>query len=424
VQPIFIVTPARSGSTLLRYLLDSHPDIVSPPELNLSALLQHTADVWTNVDAALGGPAPEPGSGLPLLSAEARRRACKVVDEIMLHVADAADASYFCDKSLTTVDQLATVSQCYPKAYYVFLYRFPLDMIASGIEASRWGYNAFGFVPYIGGSPGNFVAGLANYWIDKTSKMVEFERNCTVHRARLYYELLCDDPRGTLAQLCEFMGLEPDETMVERTFSAEHGRGPGDYKIDFTGSVRSDAMGHGSDLPRLLLPDQITRMDQLLAELDYPTIESARRGDLAALLGLKREPSAAVDGPADEAIRRLKKVLSAGLEATRSDEGPRRSLEILLKDARGTERRLFVDADQGTVREGPPANGDEEVGWPRLWTTAEVLLAVADESINLAQASHDGDVRVEPPEGEEFAAPQEARLVMLALRTLLVPANT
>jgi hypothetical protein len=35
---VFVVTLARSGSTLLRYLLDAHPEITAPPELNLSAL--------------------------------------------------------------------------------------------------------------------------------------------------------------------------------------------------------------------------------------------------------------------------------------------------------------------------------------------------------------------------------------------------
>ena len=342
----------------------------------------------------------------------------------MLRFANTAGASFFCDKSLTTVDQLATVSQCYPNAYYVFLYRFPLDMIASGIEASRWGYNAFGFAPYVGGSPGNFVAALANYWIDKTTKMVEFERDSTVHHARLYYELLCDDPQGTLDQLCEFMGLEADDAMVERTFGAEHGRGPGDYKIDFTGSVRSDGIGHGSDLPRLMLPDQIARIDQLLADLDYPTLESARRGDLAALLGLKRNPSDEPVGQADTAARRLTEILTVGIRATRPGGVPHRSLEILLVEARGVERRLLVDADRGTVSEAAPADGAADRRWPRVWAGADVLLAVADGSTNLAKASHDGDVRLEPAEGEEFVAPFEAREVMLALRALLVSATT
>jgi hypothetical protein len=33
--PIFILSCYRSGSTLLRYILDSHPDVYCPPELSL-----------------------------------------------------------------------------------------------------------------------------------------------------------------------------------------------------------------------------------------------------------------------------------------------------------------------------------------------------------------------------------------------------
>jgi hypothetical protein len=38
-NPVFILSAARSGSTLLRYALDAHPAIASPPEPNLSELL-------------------------------------------------------------------------------------------------------------------------------------------------------------------------------------------------------------------------------------------------------------------------------------------------------------------------------------------------------------------------------------------------
>ena len=33
--PIFIICCERSGSSLLRYIIDTHPDIASPAELNL-----------------------------------------------------------------------------------------------------------------------------------------------------------------------------------------------------------------------------------------------------------------------------------------------------------------------------------------------------------------------------------------------------
>src|SRR5215470_14226416 len=229
IKHVFIVSPARSGSTLLRYLLDAHPDIVSPAELNLSALLLHAADTWhrahegqgtTDPGAEARGPAepvaePRTSWGTPL-SPDALRWATKIVNEIMADLVRSAGASVFVDKSLVTVDQLPIVASCYPKAYYVFLYRYPLDMIASGIEASRWWFNAFGFEPYIGAVPGNFVGGLANYWIDKVSRMLEFERTCTVAHARIYYELLCDDPATTVSDLLEFLGLPPVSGIVEQ----------------------------------------------------------------------------------------------------------------------------------------------------------------------------------------------------------------
>lgn len=182
VRPVFIVSLARSGSTLLRYLLDSHPDVVSPPELNLSAILQHVVEVWNRTNEAMGEPS-EPAEQPSALSPDVTKRARKVVDEIMVNCANTVGASVYVDKSLTTVDHLPVVSQCYPDAAYIFLYRYPLDLIASGIEASRWGFNAYGFAPYLGAAPGNFVAGLGNYWIDRTSKMLEFERTCQVPHA-------------------------------------------------------------------------------------------------------------------------------------------------------------------------------------------------------------------------------------------------
>src|SRR5215472_16894802 len=277
IKHVFVVSPARSGSTLLRYLLDAHPDIVSPAELNLSALLLHAADTWHRAhewqdttdpgaeaqSTAAPGTEPRASTGAPL-SPDALRWATKIVNELMADLARAAGASVFVDKSLVTVDQLPIVASCYPKASYVFLYRYPLDMIASGIEASRWGFNAFGFAPYIGAVPGNFVSGLGNYWIDKVSRMLEFERTCDVAHARIYYELLCDDPVTTLSDLLEFLGLSSDSGIVERAFERTHAVGPVDYKIDFTRSVRTGSVGRGSTLPWLFQPEQVKRIDELL----------------------------------------------------------------------------------------------------------------------------------------------------------------
>jgi protein-tyrosine sulfotransferase len=401
LKHVFVVSLARSGSTLLRYLLDAHPQIVSPAELNLSTLLLHAADTWHRAHEGLGRTDPgateetaagDQGAARTALSPEALRWATQIVNQLTADLARAAGASVFVDKSLTTIDQLPIVARCYPKARYIFLYRYPLDMIASGIEASRWGFSSFGFAPYIGSTPGNFVAGLGNYWIDKVARMLEFERTCHVPYARIYYELLCDDPDTTVSDLLAFIGVPPAEGLVEKAFESRHAVGPGDYKIDFTRSVGSDSVGRGSTLPNLLRPDQINRMNELLAELDYPSIEAAREGSLAALLGLARSTHGTVVTAA-ELTRQLTERLSAGL-ARRGGAEPGPAFELLVRDEAGAERVIVVAGGQVAVADAPRT----DVGEPavaRLVCHGDALLRVASGERNLAQVLHDGLVRID-----------------------------
>lgn len=393
VRPAFVVTPARCGSTLLRYLLDGHPDIVSPPETNLSALIQHLVDIWRQTDIALGVAEPTAGGAPPPPSDAVCRRARKAVDEIMVSFADAAGASLYCDKSLTTVDHLATVSRCYPDAPLIFLYRYPLDMIASGMEASRWGFNAFGFVPYVTAMPGNFVAGLANYWIEKVSKMLEFERTFEGPHARIYYELMCDDPASTLAGLFDMLGVRSDDEVIERAFTSDHGRGPGDYKIDFTGAISVDSIGRGASLPEHLVPQQVERINELLAELDYPDLAAAWRGDLGALLGLKHAPKPAADG---QAIAQSIVELFSKRPPSELLESHRHTLPfelVIARTGQGEPGRVLIDPDaSASVLNGA---SPEAADRPRVRCAGDVVLRVAAGEVKFGNAVRDGEIRIE-----------------------------
>jgi hypothetical protein len=422
VRQAFIVAPARSGSTLLRYLLDSHPDIVSPPELNLSALLQHLVDVWSSTDIALGNVVVNAGAPPPPPSEETYERARRAVDAIMLRCATVAGASLYCDKSLTTVDQLETVSRCYPNAPLIFLYRYPLDVIASGLEASRWGFNAFGFQPYVNALPGNFVAALGNFWIDKVSRMLEFERNFEGAHARIYYELLCDDPARTLADLFGLLGVADDGTVLERAFSSDHGTGPGDYKIDFTGAISVESVGRGSALPEHLAPQQVERIDELLAELDYPDLAAAWRGDLAALIGLRHVKKPVADGrQIAEAIVELLSTPPAG-ELHDSHRGALPFELVVTRAGRGEPGRVLIDADAhaATLNGVPP---QAEPGRPRVRCLGDVVLRVAAGEVTFGKAVHDGEIRVERESAEEQARENRAPHEILAALSALIRAH-
>src|SRR6185437_1179652 len=51
-DPVFVLCMGRSGSTLLRFLLDAHPELACPPETSLPALCGQLAVVWSLIEGA------------------------------------------------------------------------------------------------------------------------------------------------------------------------------------------------------------------------------------------------------------------------------------------------------------------------------------------------------------------------------------
>ena len=51
-EPVLVLCAAQPGSTLLRFMLDSHPDLARPPETNLAVMAGQMATVWSLIDGA------------------------------------------------------------------------------------------------------------------------------------------------------------------------------------------------------------------------------------------------------------------------------------------------------------------------------------------------------------------------------------
>lgn len=430
---VFVVSAARSGSTLLRYLLDSHPEITNPPELNLSSYLVHTVSMWSRVEETEGATplrtaaddgdgAADGGGGGQEPSAEACRRGRTALDELCAAMVPDDAVKVFSDKSLTSVDHLDLLQRTFPDALFVFLYRYPLDMIASGIEASRWGFNAYGFSPFLGSAPGNFVGGLGNYWIDRASKMADFEKRCTVAHARIYYELLCGDPIETMKGLFEFLDVRHDvrtvKSVIRKALAAEHGQGPGDYKIDFTSTISRDSVGRGAMLPRMLGPQQIERIDQLLAELDYPSLDAAWQGDLGKLIGLKAPAGDGATSGVENVIAALERGrVAARAKGKRSVDLSWLPLELVVVEESGSQHLLSVDR-RGVRYEGSP-DGKDRVTAIRLRCTVAAISDAVSGRANLAQLLQDGRIRGDTGSAETRESRVATRTALKGLSELL-----
>jgi len=182
----------------------------------------------------------------------------------------------YCDKSLGTARYAELLMRVYPESRFVCMYRHPMDVISSGVEACPWGLNGYGFEPYIAVTPGNSITALANFWADNTSATLAAEERFADKCFRLRYEDLVDDPEGAAAGLFEFLGVEVVRGISEACFSAERERfGPADHKIWYTSKITVDSVGRGWSIPATMIaPHILVVVNDLAGKLGYLTVDT------------------------------------------------------------------------------------------------------------------------------------------------------
>lgn len=268
-DPVFVLCSARSGSTLLRFLLDGHPDLACPPEMNLPALCAQLASVWSLVE---GAPlSPERGEEPPVIPDAAVSGIRYTLDLMLGSYLARRGKRRYCDKSLGTARFAELLLRLYPEAKFVCLYRHPMDVIASGMEACPWGLTGYGFDPYIGASPGNMVLALARYWADAAAAAAAIEERFPESCHRVRYEDLVAAPEGVAQDVFRFLRAAPAPGISDSCFTAERERiGPADYKIWHTSGITAGSVGRGWRIPAGQIPAQVLEQVNTLAdELGY-----------------------------------------------------------------------------------------------------------------------------------------------------------
>jgi len=273
--PVFILTGSRSGSTLLRFVLDTHPDLGCPPETSMTAAALHLLRSWDVLDRA--------GLNRPRLATDQATLPQEALEAVR-HAMDTAYGSYlarrgkkrWCDKSLDNIGNANVLGALYPDAQYLCLYRHCMDVIASGIEMCPWGLSGFGFSPYAAEHPGNDVEAIANYWKDTTRTILQHEQLLTGRCHRIRYEDLVSAPEQVTREALSFLGMKADPEIIANCFDTPHDtHGPGDEKIWFTSSIMTNSIGRGVKVPAGLLSEPTRNaVNELLETLDYRRIDS------------------------------------------------------------------------------------------------------------------------------------------------------
>jgi len=277
-QPVFVLTSSRSGSTLLRFILDTHPDLACPPETSVATACAGLARTWDLLEGVSGGARPV-------------TEAMELPSHAIRAVRDAADRAFsryltkrgkrrWCDKSLDSYLLSDLMIELYPEAKFICLYRHCMDVIASGVEACPWGVTRFGFDPFVAQHPGNNVAAIGSYWLSAVQAIMAFEEKHPGACYRIRYEDLVTAPEETMAGVFSFLGERQVPGITRACFRSPHeGTGLGDEKIWFTDEVTMSSMGRGVRVPARALPEPLLRsVNEALSRLDYRVVDDQWNG--------------------------------------------------------------------------------------------------------------------------------------------------
>jgi len=277
-RPAFILSTERSGSTLLRWLLDAHPEIASPGEILLGRLC---FDLFVTLSRTVCAPgdASDDLADRRAANFATLARVRTIVDGIMREYAGARGKRVWCDKTPHNLAYLTVLVDTFPDARYVCLYRDGRDVARSCLEVSRDGFMAE-LVEYSRRSPHDLVGAMLESWCEKTELLLKMELHHRELCHRVRYEDLVARPDEVLPPLFAFLGVAWDPSLIERAFTIRHDHGGGDQRIKETTTIERDRVGHGCALDTdRLRPALWARTDSLLRKLGYapmPALDAAR----------------------------------------------------------------------------------------------------------------------------------------------------
>jgi hypothetical protein len=216
--PAFILCSVRSGSTLLRVLLNSHSQLFAPQELHFRFIRVRLTRHWSKRAMGELGLDKE---GLEYL----------LWDRILHRQLSASGKPRLVSKTPSDVFIADRIRACWPDARFIFLLRHPAAIARSRLAVAR------------DRDPEKNVRVVRRY-----CEALEAARQA-YDGITVRYEDLTADPAGETRRICEYLGVEWEPAMLE------YGRGDhGRYKAglgDWAEKIRSGAVQAATPPPPL-----------------------------------------------------------------------------------------------------------------------------------------------------------------------------
>jgi protein-tyrosine sulfotransferase len=222
-DPVFIVGVPRSGTTLLRVMLDSHANIACGPEFSI--LTDNVARIWgrqwPSIESLSWDVSLKIFGNFKFTEADVDRFAARFVDDVFSAYAVRRNKQRWAIKVPRLVEKLAYVARLFPHASVIHIVRDGRDVVASSLEQCRKRPDWY---------PDYDAAGFARDWV---SMIAQARRDAGALRAyrEVHYEALVSEPRSTLEGLLCFLGESWDGAVL-RHHEVQHDYGAGELSTE------------------------------------------------------------------------------------------------------------------------------------------------------------------------------------------------
>ena len=278
----FVVGVARSGTTLLRLMLDAHPDLSIPPETHfLLKLSQYSANVdpvAEGLDRIITSHFAFVDMGisreelLALWNDLPERSLTEALRALYRHYAAQRGKSRWGDKTPVYTSLVGWLLSTFPEARIIHLVRD-----GRGVAASRRNLR-FG--------PGPSIRAQALDWSRKI-RVARAQGHGHPRYVEVRYEELVREPESVLEQLARVLRLEYDPRMLQYHQSTGHRLAEFRDWVDETGTVMSEAT-YRRDIHRMAArppaPERIDHWREVLTAGEIAEFEAVA-GDLLRELG-------------------------------------------------------------------------------------------------------------------------------------------
>ncbi|MEU8039676.1 sulfotransferase [Streptosporangium sp. NPDC049078] len=215
IAPIFILSPVRSGSTLLRVLLNAHSMLHAPHELHVRRL---RVEFGTSLAEKAMGALGHDRADLEHL----------LWDRVLHRELVKSGKTFVVDKTPANAFAYRRIAACWPDARFVFLLRHPASIASSWYEAGA------------GKRTPEEAALDALRYMKAVQRARGALSGCTVR-----YEDLTADPETEGRRLCDFLGVPWEPEMLTYGEQSVLEKGLGDWKD----KIRSGSVQPARELP-------------------------------------------------------------------------------------------------------------------------------------------------------------------------------